>query len=232
VLRAAVPAPSVLLDVYGLRPASGDRAGLDTSVLDAGELARANRLRGEERTTFLAAHILLRELLGSRLGVAPQDVAYRREACPRCGAPRGRPALDGVHPPLHFSLSRRGGVALVALASVPVGVDVEALPADPAVAEVAELLHPAERAEILAAPAATRAEVFTRLWTRKEAYLKGVGTGVAHDLAREYVGMDERAPEPAGWTILELPMAAGYVAAVAARCEAAVTVTACRWSPL
>ncbi|MDQ6806412.1 MAG: 4'-phosphopantetheinyl transferase superfamily protein [Actinomycetota bacterium] len=200
-----------------------DRAQLDASVLDEEERSRAARLRGGERTGFLAAHILLRQLLGRRLGVAPGVVAYRREACPRCGAPRGRPALDGPGPTLHFSLSRRAGVVLIALAPVAVGVDVEAVPPDATVADVAELLHPAEREQILAAGAATRAEVFTRLWARKEAYLKGIGTGVAHDLGADYLGTDELVPGPPGWTVVEVPVASGYGAAVAVQSTATVS---------
>jgi 4'-phosphopantetheinyl transferase len=208
------------LDVKGAEPgesAGGEGEELDVSVLDEQERARAARMRGEDRSTFLAAHVLLRRLLAELLGVEPQDIAYRREPCPWCGSPRGRPALQRPSRPLHFSLSRRAGVVMIAIASAQVGVDIEALPTDATVSEVAELLHPAEREEILSAPHATRAAIFARVWTRKEAYLKGVGIGVGHGLDRDYLGTQERAPGPVGWAVIDVPVAAGYGAAVAVR---------------
>jgi 4'-phosphopantetheinyl transferase len=210
------------LDLWVLRVADVDRTQLDLSLLDAAERRRAGRLEPEDRLTYVAAHILLRQLLGGRLGVAPREVAYIREPCPWCGAPCGRPALDRPTRSLHFSLSRSGGVVMIGIASAPVGVDVEALPRGTTVDEVTELLHPAERAEILSTAPATRAEVFTRVWTRKEAYLKGVGVGVIHGLGADYPGIEERTAVPVGWTVVNVPVAAGYDAAVAVQSTAAV----------
>jgi 4'-phosphopantetheinyl transferase len=104
---------------------------------------------------------------------------------------------------------------MIGIAAAPVGVDIEALPTGATVTEVSELLHPDERTEIFSASPAARAEAFARVWTRKEAYLKGVGTGVAHDLAAEYLGTEARAAGPPGWTVANVPVDAGYHAAVA-----------------
>jgi 4'-phosphopantetheinyl transferase len=106
-------------------------------------------------------------------------------------------------------------MVMIGIASAPVGVDVEALPADATATEVADLLHPAERAEIVSAAPATRADVFAGIWTRKEAYLKAVGTGVGHGLEQEYLGAEGRAPTPEDFTIASVPVVAGYRAAVA-----------------
>jgi 4'-phosphopantetheinyl transferase len=57
--------------------------------------------------------------------------------------------------------------------------------------------------------------VFARIWTRKEAYLKSIGTGVAGDLAAAYVGVDGRAAGPAGWAVIEVPVPDGFAAAAA-----------------
>jgi len=191
---------------------------LDASALDLDERARAEALalaRVEDRAGYVAAHVLLRELLSGRMGLARSEVSYAREPCPSCGGPHGRPVLSEPCDAVHFSISRSAGAVLVGLAPVRVGVDVEALPSSETAGEVGALLHPAERAEIEAAPPARRPEVFARLWARKEAFLKGVGIGVAGDLAADYLGTQQRTPGPAGWTILDVPVGAGYAAAAA-----------------
>ena len=104
---------------------------------------------------------------------------------------------------------------MAGIASVPVGVDIEALPASATVAEVTGLLHPAERTEINSAAPGPRTETFSRIWTRKEAYLKAIGLGVTHDLSADYLGTQGRAAAPAGWTVATIPVPAGYGAAVA-----------------
>ena len=204
------------LELWVMRVVDVDPTQLDPSLLDRKERRRAAQLaRPDDRLSYLAAHTLLRQLLAARLGLAPQDVAYLREPCPRCGGPHGRPALDGPSRPLHFSLSRSAGVVLIGIAPTPIGVDVEILPPPETVAEVSALLHAAERAEILSAAPTRRAHVFASIWTRKEAYLKAIGIGIATDLDAHYVGTDERATTPAGWTVVNLPVAAGYAAAAA-----------------
>jgi 4'-phosphopantetheinyl transferase len=208
----------VMLDLQVLRVADVGVTQLDLSLLDDAERRRADALASPaDRVRYVAAHVVLRRLLGGHLGLAPRAVVYVREPCPRCGAPHGRPAVGGPTPPLHFSLSYSGGLGLIGIASAPVGVDVEMLAPPETVDEVSALLHPAERAEIASAPPAQRSAVFTRIWTRKEAYLKGTGTGVALDLAADYLGTEERATGPVGWAVTTVPIPFGYGAAVAVR---------------
>lgn len=188
---------------------------LAPDVLDAQELARAGKLVAEaDRLCFVASHVALRMLLGARLGIAPAAVRLTREACPSCGGPHGRPATDGVH----FSLSHTRGVALLAFADEPVGVDVERVPAAGIVAEIGDQLHPAERRELAELPAQERPAAFVRAWTRKEAYLKGTGIGLADGLSHDHLGTGPRPePGPAGWTVTDVAVPRGYAAAVAVR---------------
>jgi 4'-phosphopantetheinyl transferase len=188
------------------------------ACLDDGEARRAAAYaRAEDRARFIAAHGALRALLGEVLDVPPSAVVYRREPCPTCGRRTGRPAVDHPGRPVHFSVATRAEVVVVAVATAPVGVDVEWVPAPGVVAEVSSLLHPAERAELHGTEPARRGVVFARLWARKEAYLKGCGVGVAHGLDGEYLGTEQPALLPSGWRILEVPAPAGYAAAAALR---------------
>ncbi|MFD8685605.1 4'-phosphopantetheinyl transferase family protein [Streptomyces sp. NPDC059651] len=185
-------------------------------ILDAGELARAARLVvAADRDCYVAAHVALRLLLGARLGVAPAAVPLTREACPSCGGPHGRPVTGGGP---HFSLSHTPHMALLAFADVPVGVDVERIPKPGTVSEVAGQLHPEETRELADLPGEQRPAAFGRVWTRKEAYLKGEGIGLAGGLAAEHVGTGPLPrPGPAGWKITDVAVPAGYAAAVAVR---------------
>jgi 4'-phosphopantetheinyl transferase len=194
-------------------------AELADLVLDAEERRRAATfIRPADRREYIAAHLLLRGLLGRRLGRPPEQLRLRRAPCPACGGPHGRPELDPGDgdgeqraTPLHFSLSHAGGVVLVALADRPVGVDVESWPTEATVSAVAPTLPVAERAAIAAASRRARRAAFARAWARLEAYLKAVGTGIAVDLTE----VDLLGAQAGGWVIEDLPPLAESAAAVA-----------------
>ncbi|MEU1012597.1 4'-phosphopantetheinyl transferase superfamily protein [Streptomyces sp. NPDC005890] len=115
---------------------------------------------------------------------------------------------------MHFSLSHSGDVALLALAGVPVGVDVEAVPEPQAVTDLLAVLHPREADELRSLREAQRPDALARVWSRKEAYLKGTGEGLAFGFAHPYVGS---APEPAqlpGWRLRDAACPPGYAAAL------------------
>lgn len=217
----ALPPPGSL-DLWLLRVSDARGSGLDSGILDALELRRAAELaHAEDRTRFTAAHLALRRLLATYLATPPQDIRYGRETCPCCGGPHGRPTVLDVGRGLHFSLSHRGDLVLMGTALAPIGVDVD-LVADPgSAAELAAMLHPRERQEVEELPPPRRPRALARLWTRKEAYLKGLGTGLGRDPATDYVGSGTPGGTgpPQGWTLLDIPVDRGYAAAVAVRGE-------------
>lgn len=190
-------------------------ARLAGSVLDGVEKARAAALtEAGDRDTYLAGHVGLRLLLGAYLRVPPADVLLQRLPCPLCGQPHGRPAVRGN--PVHFSLSHSGGLCLLAFARVPVGVDIEAVPALEVAEEVGGCLHPGEAAELSGLRAEDKPAAFARVWARKEAYLKGLGVGLGRSMSLDYVGTapDAVAKVP-DWTIGDVAVDDGYAAAVA-----------------
>ena len=183
---------------------SGPSGVLD--LLDAEERARAAAfVHDADRIRYIAAHVALRRLLGDATGRPPRDLVLIREPCPRCGEPHGRPALADPPRPLHFSLSHGGDLVLIGIAEVPIGVDVEGLPQGETVAELASVLHPGEQTELASLPADQLVPGFARLWTRKEAYLKGLGIGLGRDPSADYLGTAGLAPNPPGWTVTDLP---------------------------
>ncbi|MFJ7204377.1 4'-phosphopantetheinyl transferase family protein [Streptomyces sp. NPDC098789] len=202
-----------LVDTTGYRAHAARHA---PGTLDAQELARAAEfVRAADRDAYVCAHVALRRLLGAYLGIAPRAVTVDRAPCAHCQEPHGRPVLPGGA--LHFSLSHCHGLSLLAFASVPVGVDVEEVPSARTIAETADVLHPREAAELAVLPAAERPLAFTRVWTRKEAYLKGLGVGLSEDPAADYVGSGPVPARLADWALTDVLVPEGHCAAVALR---------------
>ncbi|WP_455402977.1 4'-phosphopantetheinyl transferase family protein [Streptomyces bambusae] len=190
-------------------PAGVPDAWLDRSVLDEGERRRMAALTHDgDRVLYGFAHVALRVVLAALTGAAPGALRFARAPCPCCREPHGRPVLPSA--PLEFSLSHSRDLVLIGVAPVPIGVDAEPVPDPEAAAQLAHLLHPSESAEVEAAAPEDRPAAFARLWARKEAYLKGLGTGLRRGLAVD----DVRAGLP-GWQLTDVPLGTGYAAAVA-----------------
>ncbi|MFJ3584804.1 4'-phosphopantetheinyl transferase family protein [Streptomyces sp. NPDC090127] len=204
-------------------------AARHATVLDPAEHARLAAFHtAADRDRYLVAHVSLRRILGERLDLAPAAVRIVRRPCTECGGPHGRPAVaDGAGP--HFSLSHAGDLVAVAVADVAVGVDVEEVQPPDVVAETApNALHPEELRELAALPETARPAAFARCWTRKEAYLKGTGTGLNTPPVTVRVGTGLRAAALPGWHQADVPTLPGYAAAVATREETTGTTTAVR----
>ncbi len=90
----------------------------------------------------------------------------------------GKPFLVG-HPGIHFNLSHCPQAAICALSSHPIGIDVESIRSyKESVARYT--MNDEEMRQITTSPRPDIA--FIRLWTKKEALLKLVGTGIRKDM--------------------------------------------------
>jgi 4'-phosphopantetheinyl transferase len=163
------------VDLDDARALEGD--GIRT--LSTRERQRGERFRFEKhRARWLAGRIALRRILADELGVAPGEIEYETGV-------HGKPSLAGKHAgALEFNLSHSGGRALVAIArGMELGVDVEEIHAMEDIHAVAERHFAAEEREhLFSLPAGEQVPGFYRLWTRKEAYIKAIGTGLGHPL--------------------------------------------------
>lgn len=185
--------------------------------LDPAELKRASRLRPARRRQFVATRVILRALLGERLGVPAAEVPLRTSK-------NGKLFVSAS---VLFNVAHSGDLAVFAFTrSLDVGVDVELLRPVTNLPEVVELaLAPSEAADLQSVPAGDRTSAFLACWTRKEAYLKarGIGLGSPRDVAVTVrPGVPERllsvqgAPaEPTRWELTSFEPAPGYVGAVA-----------------
>ncbi|WP_329543386.1 MULTISPECIES: 4'-phosphopantetheinyl transferase superfamily protein [unclassified Streptomyces] len=215
--RLPVGTGRVHLWVIGSQWAGDHPERMVTSELDDRERERAAAfVRPLDRLTYLMAHIALRRLLTAYTDIPPAQLPLGRDTCPCCGGPHGRPVLHGT--PLHFSLSHSHGIALISIAAAPLGVDVQRVPTLQTAHLCLPEMHPAEQQELNALPETERPRAFGRLWTRKEAYFKGLGTGLGRELHCDYLG-ERTGPDaparPRGWRVQTVPSCPEHVAALA-----------------
>jgi 4'-phosphopantetheinyl transferase len=162
-----------------------------------GDLDTEERARAAKDPRYAVAHGAVRTVLAARIGCAPGELR-------RTTGPHGKPGLAGPGAELAWNLSASGDWALLAVVVPPdpgrspygsgtpaVGVDVQQLVPAGAVARMARRYYPEAEARLVDAPAtdASPAEIYTRLWTYKEAYVKAFG-------GRLMAGV--RTPAPAG----------------------------------
>ncbi len=178
--------------------------------LSAEERRRADRFALPlHRGRFLAGRGWLRRLLASQLSCAPGDVRIVTDD-------RGKPRLACSD--LRFSSSRSAGLALYATSwAMEVGVDVEAIRVTGGVDTIAaRFFSAAERSALASLPAAQRLEAGFQCWTRKEAYVKGIGAGLHFPLATVDVWVGDAQPVAVnGWSVHQVDVAPGFAAAVA-----------------
>ncbi len=134
--------------------------------LTTAEEERAAALRDlDDRTAYVAAHLLARQVTAELLGIEPVSVVLT-QTCVDCGGPHGRPSVQG-DPDVWVTLSHtRGAVAAIA-ATGPCGVDVEQIgprPVPTAAFTPDEIVSIAEAADPVL--------LGTRLWVAKEAAVK------------------------------------------------------------
>jgi 4'-phosphopantetheinyl transferase len=136
----------------------------------------------ELRSRWGAGRGVLREVLARALGARPAEIEFRY-------GPHGKPQLSAA--PLQFNISHSGSLAVIALAGVPVGVDVE-LPRARRSDDIARRFYaPAEVQRLFAEPdARRRADAFFRLWTCKEAFLKVTGEGLSRSTRSYEIALD------------------------------------------
>jgi len=207
------------------------------ATLSPDERERADRFHfARDRRRFICGRGVLRHLLGAYLDVRPLDIAFSYGTY-------GKPALSGRGEGLlKFNVTHSHELALIAVGDVEMGVDVEAIRPMPDADDVASRFFSArELAELQALPVTVRDAAFFACWTRKEAYLKALGSGLARPLDGFTVTLAPSTPialvvhgdarETARWSIRELSPLIGYVAALVT--EGRPRQVRCwQWSPM
>lgn len=154
-----------------------DRVEVLGRSLSPDEWTRANRFRFDRhRRQYVVGRGALRTLLAAYQGIQPEEVRFTY-------GPRGKPFLADSRD-LFFNLSNSDEMALVGFVlGREIGVDIEYLKPMPDCEQIAErFFSESERMVLRGIPAECKEETFFNCWTRKEAYLKAVGEGLAAPL--------------------------------------------------
>ena len=193
------------------------------TTLSPDEIARAARYRfAEHRKRFIVTHGVLRDILSRYLEVPAAQLTFSTN-------PHGKPALSAPENTwLQFNLSHSGDLILFAVTrDHSVGIDGEHIsPPDNFPRLVEQFFSKNENAAFLTLPESKRAAAFFAGWTRKEAYVKALGTGVSLPLDHFDVTMDPDAParlladrrhprHVKTWSLLTFTPAHAYIAALA-----------------
>jgi 4'-phosphopantetheinyl transferase len=193
------------------------------AALSTVERDRAGRFHfPKDRLAYEFAHTVLREVLSGYLHCFPEQIEFGQNAF-------GKPFNEGPHRDagIEFNLSHAGDVVLIGVCGERrIGVDIEQIrPTDELLAIASSSFTHEECAFVLEQKPADWPLIFLRCWTRKEACVKAMGSGISFPLnsfdtqisrlepSGFVTGLGDSTATP--WQITELHAPDGYVASVA-----------------
>ena len=210
------------IQIWGIWLTASDAAvAYYHSTLSLDERHRAERFRfAKLRRSYTLSRGGLRILLAHYLRCPPNEIEL---VCGLNGKPKLRDSSR-----IRFNASHSGQMALYAFTlGCELGVDVEELQElDDPESIAARFFSTAEVSELLSLIPDDRGLAFFRCWTRKEAYVKAIGDGLAIPLNRFQVTLLPGAParfvqiasdmgNASDWTLHHLELVPGYVGALA-----------------
>jgi len=209
-------------------------------LLSKAEQERAAKFRfARDRRRFVVARARLRQLLGARLGRSARSIefAYNAHGKPELGS-----SCDDCG--IRFNVSHAQDLAAFAFSSArAIGIDIEWVrPIDGTEDIVTRFFTPREKDLYRALDPRQRLAGFFNWWTRKEAFVKALGGGLAHSLADFDVTLAPSEParilrvgdangERCGWMLRDFSPAPGFVGAVVVQAHASAASGSRRMQP-
>lgn len=203
------------LDIWSVSLSSShiDIASLEPQ-LDANEFQRYQRLHKKHQYRYLVSHAACRQILSRYTGIASDEITYTTNS-------HGKPALKDHA--ICFNLSHSHDLAVIAIGhETDIGVDVEYEKSKPSWKKLAHrFFHPTEYQHLLNLAEEKQLRAFFQLWTRKEAFIKALGTGLSTPLSsfdvtsHKVVFRDEnKNTDSKCWYQQDLTLAAPYIGSV------------------
>ena len=211
ICRTSLSLPQTQVDIY-------------RSLLSDTEARRAERFRGQAKSReYIISRGLLRKVLGITLGCNPEDIDFHYSAHdkPCLAAPKDENDI-------RFNVSHSHEQTLIALTpSNDIGVDIEHLRTNLEFKKMASRFFSVNEADELNTYTDLGiAQAFFACWTRKEAFVKALGEGIAFGLSEFSVSANPFVDEvrlvthwdesfAGGWSIRNINAGRDYVAAIA-----------------
>lgn len=153
------------------------------------EKTRAEKFFSEtERETYIACHGFLRFILARKINSDPSEVTYAR-------GEYNKPGLPGD--PLFFNISHTKKAFAIGLSeNYPIGLDIEDMDRRVDISSISQTYFSRKELEYTLKSGADQKESFFLIWTRKEALLKAMGTGIIEDLNKIEVSESENSLDP------------------------------------
>lgn len=201
---------------------------------DMEKLTEAERLRSgkfvqnADRLHYLIGHACLRKILGAYLALPAESLIFET-------GEHGKPYLSPDTPgePIYFNLSHSGDQIALIFGNSPVGIDIQIIKSAENVMKLAKrYFHPEELSRFTELDSFGQTQLFFRNWSIREAFLKGLGTGLTHSTSSFCIS-----PETADtfrithseqnysdWILHTIPAPDGYVCSAAVK-ESEYTIT-------
>jgi 4'-phosphopantetheinyl transferase len=193
-------------------------------ALSEDELLRAARFHFDlHRRRYIAGRFALRRILAAYVGARASEVEFFY-------GPQGKPHLARPDSDVQFNFSNSEGQAICALMRcTEIGADLEMVRDISDYETIAKhFFSPGETEALLSLPPNSRQVAFVNCWTRKEAFLKALGSGLALPLDSFEVSLRPGDParllsvggncaESTGWTLISMSPLPNFVASVAVR---------------
>ena len=148
--------------------------------LSLSEIERATRFKFEkDRNRFIISRSVLRKIIGELISLNPKLIKILTNEF-------GKPFLEGTeYSNLKFNLSHSGDLIVYAFClETDVGIDIEHIDYSINYIELAKSFFSADEISFSLNSVYEKKNIenFYSIWTRKEAMLKSLGTGLLHDL--------------------------------------------------
>lgn len=154
-------------------------------LLNEVEREKATKFRFEkDRNCSIISRGILRSLLGNYLNVAPKSIKFNFGAY---GKPFLKEASD-----IEFNISHSGDVIVLGFVKKGnIGVDVEYTKRNIEVKKIAEQFFSKEEiVSLFSLDASYHKQAFYNCWTRKESFIKALGSGLSFPLDQFVVSLD------------------------------------------
>ncbi len=210
------------VDIYSVSISSaGHYAGSLKAILNDVEEKRASKFHFEkDRIVSIVSRGVLKLILARYLSTDAGGIIISNDM-------NGKPFVDSCgHGDVSFNLSHSGDFVLYAVTpGIDVGIDIQEMREIDSMDDIVERYFSKHEVSVFnSLPDNLKKKAFYNCWSRKEAYIKALGLGLSYPLDSFSVSIAPGSGaelladinnDVSEWSLSDIPMAAGYAAAVA-----------------